>query len=69
MAFISPKIIGGITAPTPVGDLGMVEMTQALPLSDVSFEQVCLALASLRTSTAPWFDKEALYDITIMLVG
>lgn len=40
MAFISPKIIGGITAPTPVGELGMVEMTQALQLSDVAFEQV-----------------------------
>lgn len=42
MAFISPKIIGGITAPTPVGELGMVEMTQALQLSEVAFEQVCL---------------------------
>lgn len=52
MAFISPKIIGGITAPTPVGDLGMVEMTQALQLSDVAFEQVCLALSSLITSRA-----------------
>lgn len=45
MAFISPKIIGGITAPTPVGDLGMVEMTQALQLSDVAFEQVLMALS------------------------
>lgn len=40
MAFIAPKIIGGITAPSPVGDMGMVEMTQALNLTDVSFEQV-----------------------------
>ncbi|XP_024356782.1 riboflavin biosynthesis protein PYRR, chloroplastic [Physcomitrium patens] len=40
MAFISPKIIGGITAPTPVGELGMAEMTQALQLSDVAFEQI-----------------------------
>lgn len=40
IAFISPKIIGGITAPTPVGELGMVEMTQALQLSEVAFEQI-----------------------------
>eukprot|EP00897_Mesotaenium_endlicherianum_P002400 jgi/Mesen1/2188/ME000152S01278 len=40
MAFVAPKLIGGVTAPTPVGELGFVEMTQALNLSDVSFEQV-----------------------------
>ncbi|KAH9312839.1 hypothetical protein KI387_027874, partial [Taxus chinensis] len=40
IAFVAPKIIGGVTAPTPVGELGMVEMTQALNLSDVSFEQI-----------------------------
>ncbi|KAH7278822.1 hypothetical protein KP509_38G057400 [Ceratopteris richardii] len=40
MAFIAPKIIGGVTAPSPVGDMGMVEMTQALNLADVSFEQI-----------------------------
>lgn len=31
-AFIAPKIIGGSTAPTPVGDLGFTAMTQALAL-------------------------------------
>jgi diaminohydroxyphosphoribosylaminopyrimidine deaminase/5-amino-6-(5-phosphoribosylamino)uracil reductase len=41
MAFIAPKIVGGPKAPTPVGELGMVQMTQALNLSNVSFEQVC----------------------------
>lgn len=40
IAFVAPKIIGGATAPSPVGDMGMVEMTQALNLTDVSFEQV-----------------------------
>ncbi|EFJ23954.1 hypothetical protein SELMODRAFT_102410 [Selaginella moellendorffii] len=40
IAFVAPKIIGGVTAPTPVGELGMVEMTQALNLLDVTFEQV-----------------------------
>ncbi len=28
LAFIAPKIIGGTRAPTPVGELGFVEMTQ-----------------------------------------
>eukprot|EP00250_Pteridium_aquilinum_P010102 c19156_g1_i2 orf=324-1787(-) len=40
VAFIAPKIIGGVAAPSPVGDMGMVEMTQALNLADVSFEQI-----------------------------
>ena len=39
-AFCAPKIIGGVTAPTPVGDLGMNQMTQAIDLIDVSYEQV-----------------------------
>lgn len=37
MAFIAPKIIGGNHAPTPVGDLGLTSMTQALPLERVSW--------------------------------
>ncbi len=32
--------IGGSRAPTPVGDLGFVEMTQALQLADVQWQQV-----------------------------
>lgn len=39
-AFVAPKIIGGKNAPTPVGELGMVEMTQALDLIDFSYEQI-----------------------------
>ncbi|XP_052184304.1 riboflavin biosynthesis protein PYRR, chloroplastic [Diospyros lotus] len=39
-AFIAPKIIGGKNAPSPVGELGMVEMSQALQLLDVSYEQI-----------------------------
>ncbi|CAI8613275.1 unnamed protein product [Vicia faba] len=39
-AFVAPKIIGGKNAPSPVGDLGMVEMSQALNLIDVSYEQI-----------------------------
>lgn len=40
IAFVAPKIIGGVAAPSPVGDMGTVEMTQALNLADVSFEQI-----------------------------
>lgn len=39
-AFVAPKIIGGVKAPSPVGELGMVQMSQALQLIDVSFEQI-----------------------------
>lgn len=39
-AFVAPKIIGGKNAPSPVGELGMVEMSQALNLIDVCYEQV-----------------------------
>lgn len=39
-AFVAPKMIGGKNAPTPVGELGMVEMSQALELIDVCYEQV-----------------------------
>lgn len=41
-AFVAPKIIGGRNAPSPVGELGMVEMTQALNLNDVCYEQVAI---------------------------
>lgn len=40
MAFVAPKIIGGSRAPTPVGDLGFVEMTQAVPVSEATWKQV-----------------------------
>ncbi|XP_006648632.1 riboflavin biosynthesis protein PYRR, chloroplastic [Oryza brachyantha] len=39
-AFLAPKIIGGVNAPTPVGELGMNQMTQAIDLIDVSYEQI-----------------------------
>ncbi|WP_017654993.1 bifunctional diaminohydroxyphosphoribosylaminopyrimidine deaminase/5-amino-6-(5-phosphoribosylamino)uracil reductase RibD [Fortiea contorta] len=40
LAFIAPKIIGGNHAPTPVGDLGLTSMTQALPLERVRWRVV-----------------------------
>ncbi|MEB3181175.1 MAG: bifunctional diaminohydroxyphosphoribosylaminopyrimidine deaminase/5-amino-6-(5-phosphoribosylamino)uracil reductase RibD [Nostocaceae cyanobacterium] len=40
LAFIAPKIIGGSNAPTPVGDLGLTTMTQALSLEKVRWRVV-----------------------------
>ncbi|MGI0495017.1 bifunctional diaminohydroxyphosphoribosylaminopyrimidine deaminase/5-amino-6-(5-phosphoribosylamino)uracil reductase RibD [Alkalinema pantanalense CENA528] len=39
-AFIAPKIIGGVNAPTPVGDLGFQEMTQALQLEKLRLQSI-----------------------------
>ncbi len=39
-AFVAPKIIGGVQAPSPVGDLGYDRMDRALPLTAVTWEQV-----------------------------
>lgn len=52
VAFVAPKIIGGTKAPSPVGDLGMVEMTQALNLIDVCYEQVMFLLYDLTFTVA-----------------
>lgn len=40
MAFIAPKIIGGQTAPSPVGDLKLEKMTDALQLERLTFHRV-----------------------------
>ncbi|KAK3272479.1 hypothetical protein CYMTET_19228 [Cymbomonas tetramitiformis] len=41
MAFIAPKVIGGGSkAKSPIGELGFVEMTQALPLVESNFDKV-----------------------------
>ena len=40
LAFVAPKIIGGSTAPTPVGDLGLTTMTQAISLEQVRWRIV-----------------------------
>ena len=39
-AFIAPKIIGGTCAPTPIGDLGLVSMTEARHLNNVTLAQI-----------------------------
>jgi diaminohydroxyphosphoribosylaminopyrimidine deaminase/5-amino-6-(5-phosphoribosylamino)uracil reductase len=40
LAFIAPKIVGGKVAPSPVGDLGLATMTDALTLENVSWRQL-----------------------------
>ncbi|GFE70462.1 bifunctional diaminohydroxyphosphoribosylaminopyrimidine deaminase/5-amino-6-(5-phosphoribosylamino)uracil reductase RibD [Chroococcus sp. FPU101] len=40
LAFIAPKIIGGQFAPSPVGDLGLEKMTEALELENISFHAI-----------------------------
>jgi diaminohydroxyphosphoribosylaminopyrimidine deaminase/5-amino-6-(5-phosphoribosylamino)uracil reductase len=40
LAFLAPKIIGGETAPSPVGDLGLTHMTEALKLERVTWRSV-----------------------------
>jgi diaminohydroxyphosphoribosylaminopyrimidine deaminase/5-amino-6-(5-phosphoribosylamino)uracil reductase len=56
MAFVAPKIIGGERAPSPVGELGFVEMTQAVQLEDVRWRQVgpdLMVVGFLPTSNGP----------------
>jgi diaminohydroxyphosphoribosylaminopyrimidine deaminase / 5-amino-6-(5-phosphoribosylamino)uracil reductase len=40
LAFIAPKIIGGVTAPSPVGDLGLRSMSEALILERTTLQQI-----------------------------
>jgi diaminohydroxyphosphoribosylaminopyrimidine deaminase / 5-amino-6-(5-phosphoribosylamino)uracil reductase len=45
IVFIAPKIIGGRSAPSPVGDLGLTQMTDALMLERVRWRTVGLDFA------------------------
>jgi len=40
LAFIAPKIIGGVGASSPVGDLEFKQMTEALVLEEMNWEQL-----------------------------
>ncbi|WP_373540517.1 bifunctional diaminohydroxyphosphoribosylaminopyrimidine deaminase/5-amino-6-(5-phosphoribosylamino)uracil reductase RibD [Chamaesiphon sp.] len=40
LAFIAPKIVGGIAAPSPVGDLSIRSMSDAMVLERVSYQQI-----------------------------
>lgn len=39
-AFIAPKIVGGEMAPTPVGELGITKMNEAISLTDVTIQPI-----------------------------
>ena len=40
LAFIAPKIVGGIVAPSPVGDMNIQSMSAALVLERVTYQQI-----------------------------
>jgi diaminohydroxyphosphoribosylaminopyrimidine deaminase / 5-amino-6-(5-phosphoribosylamino)uracil reductase len=40
LAFVAPKIVGGSIAPSPVGDLGIKTMDEALILERVTWQQI-----------------------------
>jgi len=40
LAFIAPKLIGGVDAPSPIGDLGLTRMTDALTLEQMQWRTV-----------------------------
>jgi diaminohydroxyphosphoribosylaminopyrimidine deaminase / 5-amino-6-(5-phosphoribosylamino)uracil reductase len=40
LAFIAPKIIGGYQAPSPVGELGLMSMTEALKLERIQWRMI-----------------------------
>jgi diaminohydroxyphosphoribosylaminopyrimidine deaminase / 5-amino-6-(5-phosphoribosylamino)uracil reductase len=40
LAFIAPKIVGGTSAPSPVGDMNIRSMMDALVLERVSYQQI-----------------------------
>ena len=39
-AFVAPKLIGGAIAPSPLGDLGLEKMTDAIALKDMQITQI-----------------------------
>ena len=39
-AFLAPKLVGGITAPTPIGDMAITTMAQAIRLTEVTWRMV-----------------------------
>jgi diaminohydroxyphosphoribosylaminopyrimidine deaminase/5-amino-6-(5-phosphoribosylamino)uracil reductase len=40
LAFIAPKLVGGVTAPSPIGDLGLTRMTDAISLERVRWRAI-----------------------------
>jgi hypothetical protein len=54
---LAPKIIGGVNAPTPVGELGMSQMTQAIDLIDHDYEKV-ISFSSSQILICVFFSNE-----------
>eukprot|EP00983_Pelagomonas_calceolata_P111768 1159815-Pelagomonas_calceolata.AAC.16 len=46
-------VAGGARAPTPVGDLGFVEMTQALEVAEAEWQQVRFGGVSSKSENVP----------------
>jgi diaminohydroxyphosphoribosylaminopyrimidine deaminase / 5-amino-6-(5-phosphoribosylamino)uracil reductase len=40
LAFIAPKLIGGPNAPTPIGELGLTQMTDAIALEQMTWQAI-----------------------------
>jgi diaminohydroxyphosphoribosylaminopyrimidine deaminase/5-amino-6-(5-phosphoribosylamino)uracil reductase len=40
LAFVAPKIVGGQAAPSPIGDLGLSQMTEALTLERITLKAI-----------------------------
>ncbi len=59
LAFVAPKIVGGTQAPQPVGDLGIMQMTEALDLSKVSFKSISSDVLIQGYLTPPSSDNES----------
>lgn len=53
LAFVAPKIIGGARAPTPVGELGNVEMTQVGVHCAGSMQLLCVCLCYFMRCSRP----------------
>lgn len=57
MAFIAPKIIGGQSAPSPVGDLGLEQMDRALSLEHISLRAIASDYLLEGYVPARWWDN------------
>jgi len=63
LAYIAPKIIGGSQAPSPVGDLGLSLMSDALPLERVKWQAVGPDLLVEGYLKMPAMDNQAIASL------
>jgi len=40
VSFVAPKIIGGATAPSPVGGIGLASMDDAIEVADWNYQKI-----------------------------